>query len=261
VQGGTKVPSQYGSSFLDTISMKTRFLWRAFRARFRDQSVELKAIQRRIQPGDVVCDIGANKGSYLFWLSRWVGHGKVFAFEPQERLAAYLRTMCGALNLANVTVEQKAVYSKSCDLVLHIPGDRLDSPGASVNEKISQTEACRSVTIPAISLDDYFSPETRISVLKIDVEGAERSVFEGAERILREHAPLLVFECENRHLDSGSVFDIFEHLKRFGYRGEFICRHTKLPLDRFNPDLHQRQVGARFWDQKDYCNNFIFSAR
>jgi len=238
-------------------SVKARFLWRAFKARYRDQVVELTAIRQAVRPDDTVCDIGANKGSYVYWLSRWVPRGRVVAFEPQERLASYLQSVCAALGLSNVSVEAKAVHAKSSILNLYVPGST-DSPGASLNTKVSVSEHCRSVSVPVITLDEYFERDIRISVLKIDVEGAEKKVFEGATRILTQQSPLLVFECENRHLETGSVFDVFRYLNGLGYTGEFVCGSVLRPLDEFDPSIHQKQTGHRFWDAKDYYNNFVF---
>lgn len=58
-----------------------RFRVRALKARFRDQGAELSFIKQHIRKSDIVCDIGANKGSFIYWLSCW--GGTVVAFEPQ----------------------------------------------------------------------------------------------------------------------------------------------------------------------------------
>lgn len=86
-------------------------------------------------------------------------------------------------------------------------------------------------------------------------------VFEGANRILRERSPLLVFECENRHLESGNVLDVFEYLNALGYSGQFVCGKALRPLSEFDPSRHQKQQGDRFWDAKDYYNNFVFQKK
>jgi hypothetical protein len=109
-----------------------------------------------------------------------------------------------------------------------------------------------------VALDDYFSESDKVTLLKIDVEGAEFAVLKGAERILRQHAPLLVFECENRHLAPGNVQDVFSYLGGFGYEGSFVWCNRVLPISRFDAAVHQRQDGEWFWKSKDYCNNFIF---
>jgi FkbM family methyltransferase len=234
-----------------------RFLVRALKARFRDQKAEFAIIQRHVRSGDIVCDIGANKGSFVLWLSRWCRNGTVVAFEPQPLLAHSLAEMCGRLELSNVKVEAKAVYSGSGSIDLFVPNDH--SPGASLIGKFRTTDDCKVVSVPMVSLDDYFDRGKRVTLLKIDVEGAELEVFKGAERILREQSPLLVFECENRHLESGSVQDVFSYLRSLGYEGSFVCRNTLLPLSAFNPLVHQRQVGEWFWKKEGYCNNFVFA--
>lgn len=75
---------------------------------------------------------------------------------------------------------------------------------------------------------------------------------------MRQHAPLLVFECENRHLAPGTVGDVFSYLKTLGYEGSFVCRNQLFPIAEFDATVHQRQDGEWFWKSKDYCNNFVF---
>lgn len=241
--------------------MRGRFLWRALRARYRDQRAELQAIHDSLQPGDTVCDIGANKGSYLFWLSRWVGCGRVIAFEPQMKLADYLADICRIMHLNNVVVEPKAVFSSSGQMTLSIPGKKEVSPGASLSKRVAEREECKTTVVPVVSLDDYLAGDSRVRVLKIDVEGSELQVFQGAVNLLKTQSPLLIFECENRHLESGSVMDVFAFLRELGYCGKFVCGSKLRPIEKFTPEAHQKQHGERFWDAKDYCNNFVFQKR
>ena len=233
-----------------------RFRLRALKARFRDQTAEFAIISRHLRPGDIACDIGANKGSFIYWLSRWVRHGRVVAFEPQPDLARRLADVCRATGLDNVTVEAKAVYSHSGNQDLFLPAGH--QPGASLQRAAVEAESFTTLSVPLVSLDDYFDAHGGIALLKIDVEGAELAVFRGAERILRHHAPLLVFECENRHLAPGNVFDVFSYLAGLGYAGSFICGDQVLPISSFDAAVHQRQDGEWFWKRKDYCNNFVF---
>src|ERR1700683_4865230 len=185
-----------------------RFRLRALKARFRDQRAEFDVIRRHVRGGDIVCDIGANRGSFVFSLSRWVGEGRVVAFEPQPELARSLAEACRAIGLGNVTVEARAVFSRSGSQELFVPEGH--GPGASLTH--SEATNFRTLSVPVIALDDYFDETANITLLKIDVEGAELGVLQGAERILKQHAPLLVFECENRHLEPGRVEEVFSWL-------------------------------------------------
>jgi FkbM family methyltransferase len=233
-----------------------RFLVRGLKARFRDQTCEFDVIRRHVRPGDIVCDIGANKGSFVYWLSRWCGDGRVVAFEPQPDLAQRLADVCRALRLGNVTVEAKAVYSHSGHQDLFVPKGH--QPGASLTHAAVEAESFTTLSVPVVALDDYFGADDRVTLLKIDVEGAEFGVLKGAERILRQHGPLLVFECENRHLAPGKVEDVFSWLEALGYQGQFVRRNRLYPLSQFDAAVHQRPDGEWFWKDKDYCNNFVF---
>ncbi len=233
--------------------MKTRFLWRAHRARFRDQAAELSVIRRYTRPDDLVCDIGANKGSYMYWMSRWAG--QVVAFEPQSGLADYLARACHALKLDNVTIERAGVSSRSGTMDLYVPSP--NSPEASL---VRHGDA-RTVPVSVVTLDEYFTASNRVSLLKIDVEGAEMDVMKGAERILRQDRPALVFECEQRHLRQGSVHDCLTYLTDLGYQCQFVDRGQLKPIEDFNLATHQSDVGDHFWTADAYCNNFVFRCR
>jgi FkbM family methyltransferase len=234
-----------------------RFITRGLKARFRDAATELNVIRSHLSPTDIVCDIGANKGSFTFWLARWCSLGRVIAFEPQPEIARRLASDCRTLNFSNVAVEQKGVYSTSGTQSLTVP--RGHSPGAALNGAAFKVDGDISYPVPVVSLDDYFSVGVRISFLKIDVEGAELHVLRGAERILKNFGPLLVVECEARHHRQGGVAEVLQYLTSLGYRGQFVSRGKLLPVLMFDVAVHQRADSEWYWKSEDYCNNFIFS--
>lgn len=138
---------------------------------------------------------------------------------------------------------------------LLVPRDH--GPGAALGAAESTSD--ETIAVPVVALDDYFSAAEKVSLLKIDVEGAELRVMRGAERILKSFHPLLVFECENRHMQDARVEDVFRYLNSLGYRGSFVCRGRVLPISEFDAAIHQRADGEWFWKSRDYCNNFIFA--
>jgi FkbM family methyltransferase len=234
-----------------------RFIIRGLKARFRDEKAELSAIRNHVSLSDTVCDIGANKGSFTFWLARWCRAGRVIAFEPQRDLANQLAADCKALRFSNVKVETVGVDSATGSKTLSIPTGH--APCASIKPSGVLFDNASTVSIPVVTLDDYFPESEKVSLLKIDVEGAELDVLRGAERILKTSAPLLVFECENRHFETGGVNDVFEYLTSIGYHGNFVCRRKVRPISEFDASIHQRADSEWFWKSADYCPNFIFS--
>jgi len=233
------------------------FLIRGLKARFLAQRIEFRLIHEQLAPAATACDVGANKGSFVFWLSRWCRTGRVVAFEPQPQFAQLLERLTRTLRLDNVTIEQKAVFSKQGKADLFVPKGH--SPGASLVSRTAGATDFEIISVPMVRLDDYFDHAERIGFIKVDVEGAELDVFKGAERILREQSPLLIFECENRHLEGISVEDVLAYLIGLGYAGYFIAGKQLLPVSKFNAAIHQRQDGEWFWKAKGYYNNFVFS--
>lgn len=236
--------------------MRSRMLWRAWRARLRDDRKELAAIRAALRTDGIAIDVGANRGAYLYWLARWAPAGRVVAFEPQDELAEYLRAAAQAFGWPNVTIESVGVGDHRGRRELYVPGGGA-TPGASFSTRVAERGSCERVVKEVVRLDDYFEPGTAIDVIKVDVEGLELEVFRGAERILEESSPLLVFESENRHLESGNVADVLRFLTERGYDGHFIHRGRLVPIDRFDAAVHQRAAGERFFKDAGYCNNFI----
>jgi FkbM family methyltransferase len=231
-----------------------RFLVRILRSRYRDHRAELAEMRRHIRRGDLVCDIGANKGSFLYWLARWSNPGSVIAFEPQPDLAQGLSRLCAKFALNNVVVEQSAVYSSSGTQKFFIPDGH--QPAASLLKPAGQTTTVEATTV---SLDDYLSDHQNVAALKIDVEGTELEVLQGAIRTLNRCKPLVVFECDRHIISIDRMQETFAFLLGLGYSGAFVSEGTLLPLSCFNLDLHQKAEGEWFWKDKAYCNNFVFS--
>ncbi len=238
--------------------MKARFLYRAWKARYRTERAEIRAVLAELAPGEVAADVGANKGAYLYWMRRAVGAtGRVFAFEPQPGLARYLEASRARMGWDNVVVRECALSDSTGTRVLHVPGWE-GSPGASLEEAAAAASAGRDREVAADTLDRELDGAGRVAFVKVDGEGHELAVFRGAVRTLSESRPALLFECEARHLTGRSPLDVFRFLEGFGYRGEFFSSRGLEPVEAFDPALHQRRGPGRFWEAPGYCNNFLF---
>jgi FkbM family methyltransferase len=237
--------------------MKTHYLWRAYRARFFRQAGEIRTVLATLRPGDTAVDVGAHKGRYIFWMRRAVGPtGRVVAFEPQPRLAAYLRDAGAALRWGNVAVRQAAVADTAGPATLHVPGARGVSAGASLDSAAYADGSPLHYACETTTLDRELEGVARVRLIKVDAEGHELPVFRGAERLLRSQAPALLFECETRHLRRHTMGDVFAYLDALGYRGSFFAPTALRPLAEFDPAVHQRLGGPG-----PYCNNFLFLPR
>ena len=202
---------------------KAEFLYRAYKYRYVEDKAELVYLVKNINPGDFVLDIGAHKGGYLHWIRKTTGaNGKVMAFEPQPILYDYLKKSIGSFGYKNVKLHNAGVSSEAGSLELFVPkAEGLTSPGATFEKRMDQQG--HFIDVPVFKIDELLEDRERpVSFIKIDVEGHELEVFKGAEELLMEDKPKLLFECENRHLNDRTVHDVFDYLKDLGFEGSFF---------------------------------------
>ena len=241
---------------------KIRFIYRAWKYKNRYESDEINFLLSHVRPGSIVVDIGCYKGTFLYWFRKAVGkQGKVFAFEPQPSLAQYLKKMVAKLGYKNVAVEWLGMSSQQGKLPLYF-GNTTGEPstGATLEKRILDEHDQYQVEVDVDTLDNYFMDAARrpVSFIKCDVEGHELDVFEGGKQLLKEDMPIILFECEARHLHGRSMKEIFSFLEAFGYNGYFLNNGKLAPLSAFDEQIHQKDMDGRLDLRKDYCNNFVF---
>jgi len=137
-----------------------------------------------VSEGDVVFDIGANTGLYTLLAAKASGEaGHVYAFEPAERNLDFLKRHIHLNNCTNVTIFPSAVADKA-GTAFFDQGEN-HATGHLANEGETPVEV---VTVDTLISDG----KTRHpDLLKIDVEGAEVKVLQGAINALRETRPVV----------------------------------------------------------------------
>jgi FkbM family methyltransferase len=248
------------------MSVKLRYLYRAYRYRLRVDPAELRFVCSQLKLGDVAADIGCHKGAYTYWMRRRVGpSGAVFAFEPQSRQVEYLRSVFTAMSYDNVALVPMAVSNTCGQLPLHVPRGAGETHAASLEARgrpcDGNQQKSTTLEVDVTTLDTFFAQQGRPpSFLKIDVEGHELAVLQGARHILEDHRPVLLIECEARHRPDGDVRPVLDLLKLHGYEGSFFLKRHRYPLAAFQPGIHQR-LGKAGELPPQYVNNFAFVPR
>ncbi len=138
---------------------------------------------RWVHAGSTVIDIGAHAGYYTLLASILAGDGgAVWAFEPEPHNAAFLRRHIRLNGRRNVHVEELAV----CDVTGTARFDRGTGSGTGHLAEDGELE------VRTVRLADFCAARNiRPTALKIDVEGAEESVLEGARELISTFRPII----------------------------------------------------------------------
>jgi len=218
---------------------------------------ELAELPRLVTPGTIAVDVGAHFGTYSHALASLVGrHGKVIAVEPVEEDATFLRDAMRQLRLP-VEVRACALSSESGTGFLHVPA-RHGKQKTALSSLESHDDGAEARPVNLTTLDALLAPETLpVSFVKIDVEGHEDAVLEGAQRTIATHRPNLLVEIEGRFL-AYPVQAVIDRILALGYHGEFLdAAGQRRPVSTFDESTHQ----DRALDPLDrrYIHNFIFT--
>ena len=178
---------------------------------------EMELWRTQIRPDMTVIDVGANVGVYTFSAAQRVGEtGKVIAIEPFKACVNCLQETSRINQLPWVKIYEAAAsdHCGSAKLSLH--------NASELNEVISDnspsSDSANTVTIQCLTLDSLIETEnlTRVDWLKIDAEGHEIKVLQGAERLLTEFKPNIIYEnIAGAHGSNGAIM---EYIQAKGYQ-------------------------------------------
>jgi FkbM family methyltransferase len=158
----------------------------------------LNAFAEAISPTSTVYDIGANVGIYSLLASMKVGlSAKVYAFEPLERNLRYLRRHMTLNQVQNCIILEAAVSNTE---------GKLRFSSAPWEYSMGRLSKDGEIEVSSVTLDNCIYGERRLSppdIVKIDVEGAELEVLEGASKTLSEFHPIILVEVHGvqQHTD------------------------------------------------------------
>lgn len=182
------------------------------------------AFRRLVPRGGVAVDVGANIGAHTFAMARWVGEdGTVVAAEPTQ--PAFRRL------IRNIELNPGLARPIRARQVMLVARDDT-TPASTLYASWPLTADPRAhrfhmgVALPTEGavgrrLDDLVSDERlqRVDLIKIDVDGYEADVLEGAGRTLARHKPAVVFEFAPYALEERgrSAEELLSMLRDHGY--------------------------------------------
>lgn len=223
---------------------------------------ELRELKQFVPRGKTAIDVGTWWGPWSWWLARVVP--RVEAFEPNASICDGLR----AVLPANVNLHGVALSDRQGTSQLWSPSGDIGTEGRST--LIAQDHAgWVRQDVETTTLDAYdFS---NVGFVKIDVEGLELNVLQGASSLLEKEHPNIFIEVEDAHHSGDHVDEVFDFISSFGYEGTYLDGKTWRPLEDLDRDATRRRgernkkmgiFHALFARGRErYVNNFLFVPR
>lgn len=198
-----------------------------------DSEIRLtKYLIKHLKPGSVFIDIGAHLGYYTLLASELVGQeGKIFSFEPSS-VFSFLKE--NTTSKKNVTAFKEAITDSNSEIdfyefpVLYSEYNTIHVDQFK-NENWIGKYSPRQVRIQSTTLDSFIS-EKNIDpvIIKIDAEGAELKVLQGAPQTLTSLSPIVVMEfIQNDRAGKNYVLS-HELMLRYGYISHIISEEGDL---------------------------------
>ncbi|PKP94592.1 MAG: hypothetical protein CVT77_01765 [Alphaproteobacteria bacterium HGW-Alphaproteobacteria-16] len=155
-----------------------------------------RVLMKALKPGMTFCDAGANFGYYTLLGASAVGPaGRVFAFECNPRLFDLLQRSDLVNGLQDIVELSPMAVSDGVGPATLTYADEFSGGGTILEMGPDYPRSQKRITIACAPLDSLLPPQTVPNVLKVDVEGSEPQVFEGAKRILSDRRlQTIVFE-------------------------------------------------------------------
>ncbi|MGE3260752.1 MAG: FkbM family methyltransferase [Bacteriovoracia bacterium] len=167
-----------------------------FELREKEQDKYFSMVRR----DGTVLDVGANIGSTVMRFARAVGSGgRVIGFEPDGMNFARCKKNVEINGLANVVLEPCALGARNARLNLYRVCER--NPG--MNRILPESPAGKDYTqVPVVRMDDYIeeSKIENVDAIKIDVEGFELQVLQGAAQTIDRFRPKIFLELSDQNL-------------------------------------------------------------
>jgi FkbM family methyltransferase len=180
----------YASPVGPTIREAVRATWSRARRLDAEDGDNLARIIRYVMRGDGCgLDVGAHYGSVLSQLVAVAPRGHHHAFEPLPHLAAGLRA-----EFPTVTVHECALAAAAGSSTFHRAVQNEGYSGLRRRTYERPDEPVEILKVQMQRLDDLLPPELPVQFCKIDVEGAELGVLEGARNTLTRWKPYVFFE-------------------------------------------------------------------
>ncbi|MDK2460227.1 FkbM family methyltransferase [Aphanizomenon sp. PH219] len=181
---------------------------------------ESNLIKNYLKPGMTFIDVGANIGYFTLMGATLVGReGNVIAFEPSPYAYSRLENTVNKNNISQVSLVQAGLSNSKSTMQLYIP----DEKWGNHSPTIIKNDGGQPIDIPVFTLDEYLKINNimYVDLMKIDVEGFEPNVIQGAREAIESkkiHSILLEFNKHWLECNGSSVESLYQKLLALGFK-------------------------------------------
>ena len=221
---------------------------------------ELLLIQYLMDSESTFIDVGANLGQYIFKAEGIVPRSNIFAFEPHPALNKRLSKLFSGIQLS-----QHALSDSEGNTQFKIPyfnNREIHTRGTLKTEHVEIDETNSVLIDVHISTLNKFAENSKInkiSLVKIDVEGAEFDVINGANEMIEKFRPVFIIEIEQRHHKT-SILEFIMNLEKTGH---YTCCYFDTIDQQLKTDIKDKKIEEiqsldNHGKNRLFINNFIF---
>lgn len=146
-------------------------------------------LKRVLQPHSNCVDVGCHKGEILTEMLQLAPHGKHHAFEPIPQFYNQLKA-----DFPNVAIYPYALAASAGKSDFKFVKNAPAYSGIKERDYAVKNPKIQTLTVDLRRMDEVLTQNTKIDLIKIDVEGAEYGVLQGAEKIIAQNKPIIIFE-------------------------------------------------------------------
>lgn len=188
------------------------------------------SIMKKILKKDSVCvDIGCHKGEIMDQILQFSPIGKHFGFEP---IPWMYEALCNKYKDKNVVIYPNAISNAETITTFKVVKNAPAYSGLRNREYAIKNPDILEIQVTQVKLDNFFKDLNKLDFIKIDVEGGELNVIEGASELIKKLKPTLLFEfgkgsSEYYNSTPENMFDLLAKLNMNVY---LLISYLKAPI-------------------------------
>ena len=246
------------ASHIRRVSPRVWVYFKSLRYKFYNGEREIWLVRYFLDDYKLALDVGSSIGLYSREMAKYAK--KVVAFEANPRVAAFARRVAAR----NVEVLNVALSSAEGETVLRIPinrrNDTIDDLATTEPKNPLHFGRIASEKVATKRLDDFGF--TDCGFIKLDVEGHEEAVLDGAMHLIETQRPIMMIELDDQ-FNPGTIKRVTERLSGLSYAVYLLFGGRLRPIADFNPDVHQNITAITCLPphrrrRGEYMKNFIF---